>query len=697
MNAAETTGGSVRPAVVAAAVLLAQQVAARATRDALFLSAFDVAALPTMTAAAAAASLLATFAASRAIARLSPARLLPAALAASAAAFAMEWALALAWPRPAAVAVFLHHAVLGAVLVSGFWSLVTERFDPHGAKHAMGRIGAGASLGGIVGGVVTWGAASRISPTTMIVLLAGSSLVGLASVRRLARRDRAAATPPLPAAAAAAPGRSGWATLRDVPYLRNLAALVGLTAFLDVVLDYLLAAAAVARFGAGGPLMSFFAMFHAVAGLLALVAQAALVRPLLMRAGPAWTLAAPALFTAAGAAAAAMAPHLLTLALLRGGHAVLRNSAFRSGYELLYTPVPGAQKRPAKVVIDVACERAGAIVGSGVVMLVLLAAPGASSQVLLALAALAGSVLLALTPLLRRGYVGALASSLRAGAGSLAEPEMVDPATLLTLASVHGHAAGLTSPSVLARASGGAGADPLLATIAELRSGDAQRIARVLDGGELDPRLVSHVIPLLARDSLFEVASASLRRSAARCTGQLVDALLDPHLPPVLRRRVARVLKGVPTQRAADGLLLALDDPRFDLRYRCAQALLRVRTQNPRIAVPAARVVEIAAREAAAAGESPRHLEHCFTLLGIVLEKGPLDIAYRALRSPDPGLRGTALEYLDNVVPAAVRERLLPRLGAPAPPAPSGRSAAEIRDDLLRSTAGLPRPGSSPR
>jgi hypothetical protein len=692
MNAVPSTGGSVRPAVVAAAVLLAQQVAARATRDALFLSAFDVAALPTMTAAAAAASLLATFAASRAIARLSPSRLLPAALAASSAAFLVEWALALVFPRPAAVAVFLHHAVLGAVLVSGFWSLVTERFDPHTAKHAMGRIGAGASLGGVVGGLLTFAAAARVTPTTMIVVLAGTSLLGLASVSRLARRDAGSVSA---AAAPAVPARSGLATIRDSPYLRHLAALVGLTAFLDVVLDYLLAAAADERFGSGAPLMSFFAMFHAVAGLAALVAQAAVVRPLLLRAGPALTLAAPALFTAAGAAVVAAAPRLLPLALLRGGQGLLRNSAFRSGYELLYTPVPHAQKRAAKVVIDVAGERAGAILGSGAVLLVLLLAPRRSSLVLLALAAAAALLLLALTPLLRRGYVGALASSLRAGAASLEAPEAVDPATLLTLASVHGHAAGLTAPSVLARPPGGVDADPLLATIAELRSGDAPRIARVLGGGELDPRLVSHVIPLLARDSLFEAASASLRRSASRCTGQLVDALLDPHLPPVLRRRVARVLKGVPTQRAADGLLLALDDARFDLRYRCAQALLRVHTLNPAVVVAPARVIEIVAREAARAGDSPRHLEHCFTLLGLVLEKDPLDIAYRALQAPDARLRGTALEYLENVVPAPVRERLWPRLGAPAVPRPSGRSAQEMRDELLRSTTALPPSGTA--
>lgn len=264
----------------------------------------------------------------------------------------------------------------------------------------------------------------------------------------------------------------------------------------------------------------------------------------------------------------------------------------------------------------------------------------------------------------------------------------MDPATLLTLASVHGHTESMTRHSALARPGEGPEADPLLEAIADLRSPDPPRISRVLASRELDPRLVSHVIPLLARDGLFDVVAASLRRSAARCPGQLVDAL-DTQLDPMTRRRVARVLKAVPTQRVAEGLLQGLADARFDLRYRCAQALLRVRTQNGALAIPAAVILETVAREAAHASESPRHLEHCFTLLALVLDRGPLEIAHRALQSSATGLRGTALEYLDNVLPGPVRDRLWPHLGGASRPAQSGRSAEQIRDDLLRSTASV--------
>jgi hypothetical protein len=152
------------------------------------------------------------------------------------------------------------------------------------------------------------------------------------------------------------------------------------------------------------------------------------------------------------------------------------------------------------------------------------------------------------------------------------------------------------------------------------------------------------------------------------------------------------VLKEVPNQRAVDGLLLGLQDARFDIRYRSAQALGRIRTRRPELGVPREKVLEVAAREAERAGESTRHLEHVFSVLALVLDSEPLEIALRAIRGGDSGLRGTALEYLDNVVPSAVRERLWPHLASGRRAGRSGRSTDEIRDDLLRSTSSLPRP-----
>jgi hypothetical protein len=51
-----------------------------------------------------------------------------------------------------------------------------------------------------------------------------------------------------------------------------------------------------------------------------------------------------------------------------------------------------------------------------------------------------------------------------------------------------------------------------------------------------------------------------------------------------------------------------------------------------------------------------------FTLLSLVLPSDPVQVAFRGLHTDDENLRGTALEYLDGVLPPAIRTRLWPSL-----------------------------------
>jgi hypothetical protein len=79
-----------------------------------------------------------------------------------------------------------------------------------------------------------------------------------------------------------------------------------------------------------------------------------------------------------------------------------------------------------------------------------------------------------------------------------------------------------------------------------------------------------------------------------------------------------------------------------------------------------------------------RSLAHVFTLLSLVLPAEPLQIALRGLYVDDQNLRGTALEYLESVLPPVVREPLWPfledRRGAR-----SSRGRDDIVADLVRS------------
>jgi hypothetical protein len=82
-----------------------------------------------------------------------------------------------------------------------------------------------------------------------------------------------------------------------------------------------------------------------------------------------------------------------------------------------------------------------------------------------------------------------------------------------------------------------------------------------------------------------------------------------------------------------------------------------------------------------------RSTQHLVTLLSLIHPAEPLKIALHGLHSDDPQLRGTALEYLESILPAEIRTRLWPLLdtapeqGEPHEP----RSLDAIMEDLMKS------------
>jgi hypothetical protein len=167
------------------------------------------------------------------------------------------------------------------------------------------------------------------------------------------------------------------------------------------------------------------------------------------------------------------------------------------------------------------------------------------------------------------------------------------------------------------------------------------------------------------------------------------------------------------SQRAADAVVLGLDDMRFEVRFQCARSLALILEKNPRVRIDRERIFEVVRREvevgrpvweghrllhridesdqAVFADEfvkerANRSLGHVFTLLSLVLPTEPLKISYRGLHTDDDALRGTALEYLEGVLPPSIREKLWPFIEErPRKAAPGTRPREEILADLLRS------------
>jgi len=686
-------------AAFAAFLLIANQVAARAVRDALFLSTFQVTSLPLAMGAAAIAALAGAEVLSVALARRSPARVVPAAAAFSAALLGLWYGLGLFFPAAAALLVYIHVAAFGGALVSGFWSLVNERFDPHTARKYVGRIGTGATAGGMAGGVMAWLTAQLLPLGASVLVLVALGLLAAAALRRThGSAPPQPASGPLPAQTAPIAA----AILLRNPYLRNVALLVFLGAITEALVDFQFKAQASERFVSGPPLLGAFAAFHTAMGVLGLLLQATLSRTALRQLGIAGTLALRPLLTAASSLVAAFLPRFETATVARGAHESLTNSLFRSGYELLYTPVPEAEKRRVKTVIDVSVDKAGALVGSALVALVLAVTPVRAESLIFVLAVVVALAALALSPPLHRGYVQTLEQSLLAGRVRLDDVEVMDHTTQVTLAHT-GHLERETLLRQIAALrgeersapppveSGAIWGDPQLDALLGLRSGDPKLVRAVLRSHPAPaPELVAGMLPLLAQDALVPDVVRSLRRVATRVTGQLVDALLDASLDPVVRRRVPRVLKACTTARAAEGLQAALDDPVFDIRAAAAAALAAIHERTPVVRVTRDEALVRVRRELDSGETLERQIPQIYALLSLVLERGPLQIAWAAMKSEDRNLRGTALEYLANVLPEDVFRRLRSCFGAftwAAEPVP--RPVAQLADELRTSAVGL--------
>ena len=243
--------------------------------------------------------------------------------------------------------------------------------------------------------------------------------------------------------------------------------------------------------------------------------------------------------------------------------------------------------------------------------------------------------------------------------------------------------------------------------------------------GPPGPESLARFLPELAIDERAAGVLAWLRRATPSVAGQIADFLLDSTQPLPARRRTPRILAHLETPLAVEALFLGLEDPRFEIRVQCGRGLLAVREmRSRRVATggedpspfPADRVFAAVLREVEVdrgvwearrslkvldegdedaqlfdvvvrerAGAS---LEHVFTLLALALPRRPVSIAFQGLQATDAMYRGMALEYLESVLPARVRDRLWPFLEergrrAPASRAPASRAPEEIARDLL--------------
>jgi len=690
-------------AMAGAALMLAHQVAGKAARDGLFLARYEASALPKIVLAAAGVALLLGWLFSLLLKRYTPQRVVPVGLLLSGVLQAAEWLFLDRAVDVVVVVVYLHLVGFGAILLSGFWLLASEVFDPREAKFRFGRIAGFGTAGAIAGGLLAERTVVWFGTSSVLVLLAGLHVlsgllvIGLSGPGAL-RRD--------------SPKSSAGEALKRAPFLMHLALLVLLGTTSAALLDYLFKSGATVEFGKGPDLVRFFALFYTAAQVLTFLMQTLLARFSLERLGLSRTVMSLPLAVGGGAAGALLVPMFPMVVSVRALELVLRGSLFRSGYEVFYTPIPAQDKRAVKTLIDVGSDRLGDAFGAGTLQMLLWLGPATARPQILAIAIGLAAVSAWIASRMDKEYLQVLERGLLTRAVELDLGEVEDSTTMsavlrsMTMEARPGVKA--AEPAAVKRAG-----DPVVELLGELRSGEAARVLAALERTELV--VVGQVIRLLAWDEVALPAKEALVKSGTVITGQLVDVLVDPGQDFAVRRRIPRILARLGGQRAMDGLLHSLEDTRFEVRFQCGRAMDYLRQKEPDIRLDAIRIYAVVERELSVSKpiwrghrlldqrdvtdsysflddvlreRANQSLEHVFSLLSLALAREPLQVAFRALHSEDRLLRGLGLEYLEGVLPAGLGKRLTD-LVEDGPMESTSQADTDLLEKLMRSNQSL--------
>lgn len=693
---------ALRAAVLVALLMIAFQVASKAVRDAFYLAVFPASQLPHIVIGSAILAIITAPFYAKLVSAHGPSRLLPATFAASAITLVGLWGLSSFNPKLMAILLYLHVAVLGPMIVSSFWALVSESFDARAAKRQIGWIGGFGTLGGLLGGGLLFlgpaGGAFALPALAVIHLICAPLVTYLSG--------------PDAQAAVAAPDETPdlMGGIRRIPrdgYLVRLVVLVICASACAGLFDFAFKSALASTMGARRDLLRGFSAYYAGVSLVTFLAQVVFARPVLQRLGPAGSAAVLPASAAVAGIGAFLNPGVMGVAIARGVENVSRNSLFRSGYELLFVPLDETERRSSKTVIDVGGERAGDMLG-GILVFGLLGLGAASRQAILVAAVLLACTALGAALWFRRGYMLRIEERLReapgAGAGDSAGFGIPAPTSMALDLSQGIDLTTLTSGLDLSKLRGlttsessaehKAEIDPIEAAI---RSGMPARLMGAIKRyGEPDEKLVRRLLPLLARDRFAGVIVSALRDPPPALAKPLVEFMLDSSNDLAARRRVPRIVSRCESSLSLEGLFQGLRDPRFEIRVQCGRALLRAHAR----AVPGGfaasldreRVMSTVLREVDVGmpvwqaqqgdqedwGEDAALIEHVirergnaslahvFTLLALVLPREPLERAVRGIQSGDRMQRGLALEYLESVLPSEVRVRLWPFLEAEA-------------------------------
>lgn len=252
---------------------------------------------------------------------------------------------------------FVWVSVFNLFVVAVFWSVMADLFTSEQGKRLFGFIGAGGTVGALLGPAITIGLSVPLGPTNL--LLAAIVFLEFA-VFCAYRLERTANATQGAQQTEQRVGGSAFAALPEMvrsPYLLGIGMWVSLLSFGATILYFAQANIVAATVHGAGEQTRIFASIDLAVGLLTLATQCFATGRLLKRFGTGATAGAlPAVYVA-GFAALALSPSLLVVVVVQVVQRWMNFAIANPARQVFFTVVARAEKYKAKNLIDVVIYR----------------------------------------------------------------------------------------------------------------------------------------------------------------------------------------------------------------------------------------------------------------------------------------------------------------------------------------------------